>query len=77
VENEIALAEHLETAGLWRRAARQWLAVLDILPASQEQRRSQITARRAYCITMGNYFCNDYAGISEARLVDYVDGVAA
>jgi hypothetical protein len=77
-ESELALAEKLEAAGLWRRAARQWLTVLDILPTSQEQRRSHVIGRRAECITMGNCFCTNYSGISEARLVDHSDmGVAA
>ncbi len=77
-DRAFARARELEESKLWRRAARQWLTVLDNLPASQEQQRSHIIARRARCITMGNCFCNDYAGISEARLVVPTDmGVAA
>jgi hypothetical protein len=70
-EIEFAKATALESAHLWRRASRQWLVVLDILPGSQEQLRSNIIARRAECITMGNCFCTNYSGISEARLVDH------
>lgn len=75
-EKDFAQAQALESAGLWRRAARQWLTVLDNLPATQEQQRSNVIARRARCIGMGNCCCNDYAGISEARLVDYSDAGA-
>ncbi len=77
-QKESALAEKLESQYQWRRAARQWLVVLDIAPATNERLRDQIISRRARCITMGNCFCNDYAGISEARLVVPTDmGVAA
>ena len=75
---EVAIAEKLEGMRLWRRAARQWLVVLDITPVKEERLRDMLTMRRAKCITQGNCFCNDYSGISEARLVDDSDlGVAA
>ncbi|QWA09818.1 PerC family transcriptional regulator [Sodalis ligni] len=77
-QKESALAEKLESQYQWRRAARQWLVVLDIAPATNERLRDQIISRRARCSSYGNFYCGDYSGISEARLVDHTDmGVAA
>ncbi|XBS71133.1 PerC family transcriptional regulator [Acerihabitans sp. KWT182] len=77
-QKESALAEKLESQYQWRRAARQWLVVLDITPATNDHLREQIIARRAHCITYGNFFCGEYSGISEAHLVDLTNmGVAA
>ncbi|WP_208952525.1 PerC family transcriptional regulator [Rahnella sp. ChDrAdgB13] len=43
-------AEALEQAGLWRRAARCWLDVMD---ASQDDKeRERIALRRNHCISM-------------------------
>ncbi len=74
LEKEIARARQLEASHLWRRAARQWLTVLDITPHTQEKLRDALAARRAHCITYGNLFCGDYSGIREARLIDMAEG---
>lgn len=44
------IAEKLESAGLWRRAAARWLAVMDRLEYSDGQ-REWIRLRRKYCQT--------------------------
>ncbi len=74
LEIEIARAKQLEASRMWRRAARQWLVVLDITPHTQERQRDILAARRAHCITYGNFFCGDYSGIREARLIDMSEG---
>ncbi|WP_410016251.1 PerC family transcriptional regulator [Sodalis sp. C49] len=66
----ITLAKRLESRRLWRRAARQWLAVIDITPDTHERLREGFIARREKCITNGNCFCGDYGGISEARIIE-------
>ncbi|THD43680.1 PerC family transcriptional regulator [Enterobacteriaceae bacterium ML5] len=43
-------AKALEQAGLWRRAARCWLDVMDA--SSDEKERESIAARRQHCIGM-------------------------
>ncbi|WP_213990059.1 hypothetical protein [Sodalis sp. dw_96] len=72
-EKEIALAEKLESLYRWRRAARQWLVVLDMTPTSDWHLRDRIISRREVCITYGNVYCGEYAGINEARLADFAD----
>lgn len=42
----------LEQAGLWRRAARCWLDVMDI--TTDDKDREHIAARRQHCIGMAN-----------------------
>ncbi|HAF2716036.1 TPA: PerC family transcriptional regulator [Salmonella enterica subsp. enterica serovar Muenchen] len=42
-----AVAEALESAGLYRRAARRWLEVLDLCGDSEE--RAWLAARRSQC----------------------------
>ncbi|NDL64935.1 PerC family transcriptional regulator [Acerihabitans arboris] len=69
-EKEVALAKRLERSYLWRRAARQWLAVIDIVPDAQERLRDALIARREQCISYGNCFCGEYGGISEARIIE-------
>ncbi|EBI1834468.1 PerC family transcriptional regulator [Salmonella enterica] len=43
-----AVAEALESAGLYRRAARRWLEVLDLCGDSEE--RAWLAARRSQCL---------------------------
>lgn len=69
-EQKIARAQQLERCHLWRRAAHQWLAVIDITPETHERLRDGFIARRERCITYGNCFCGDYGGISEARIIE-------
>lgn len=45
-------AEALELAGLWRRAARCWLDVLD--SSTDDAERERVALRREYCITMAS-----------------------
>ncbi|ERK08599.1 transcriptional regulator, PerC family [Serratia fonticola AU-AP2C] len=45
-------AEALELAGLWRRAARCWLDVMD--NSSDDAERERIAQRREHCIAMAN-----------------------
>lgn len=43
-------AQRLENAGLWRRAARRWLELLD--KAVDDDSREYIVRHRYYCLTM-------------------------
>lgn len=45
-------AETLELAGLWRRAARCWLDVMD--SSTDDAEREQLALRRQHCIAMAN-----------------------
>lgn len=45
-------AEKLENAGLWRRAARCWLDVMDA--SADDKERERIAARRQHCIDMAS-----------------------
>ncbi|MDR8490333.1 PerC family transcriptional regulator [Serratia nevei] len=49
---KVEKAEALERSGLWRRAARCWLEVMD--RSIDEAERERVAQRRAYCITMAN-----------------------
>ena len=45
-------AQRLERAGLWRRAARRWLELLD--KALDDDVREHIVRHRYYCLTMAD-----------------------
>lgn len=45
-------AQSLEDAGLWRRAARRWLELLD--EALDDDTREYIVRHRYYCLTMAD-----------------------
>ncbi|MEG0210535.1 PerC family transcriptional regulator [Hafnia sp.] len=45
-------AQWLEDAGLWRRAARRWLDLLD--KALDDDAREQIVRQRYYCLMMAD-----------------------
>lgn len=45
-------AQRLEAAGLWRRAARCWLELLD--EALDDDAREYIVRHRYYCLTMAD-----------------------
>ncbi len=76
-EQELALAEKLESLSLWRRAARQWLVVLDVTPTPAEKFRDHIAHRRDRCINFGNCFCGPDGGMSTARLGVTLEGEEA
>ncbi|HAT6805039.1 TPA: ANR family transcriptional regulator [Citrobacter freundii] len=46
------IAEKLENAGLWRRAAARWLDVMQICKTETE--RDWISLRRRYCLSMSS-----------------------
>ncbi|WP_205951687.1 PerC family transcriptional regulator [Pantoea stewartii] len=47
---EDGIAESLEKRGLWHRAARRWLAVMD--GSSDDAERERIARRREHCLDM-------------------------
>ncbi|WP_437613135.1 PerC family transcriptional regulator [Erwinia sp. V71] len=65
------LAEQLEDKCLWRRAARQWLAVMD---ATEDERlRGKAAERSTYCIQRSHCYrpeLND-GGMAEVTLADH------
>ncbi|MFP1742491.1 PerC family transcriptional regulator [Lonsdalea quercina] len=61
--DDIALAESLEDRGLWRRAAQQWLMVLDQTDISGN--RELIVLRRQRCLRRAQGIRNQYSGVRE------------
>ncbi|MFP1951723.1 PerC family transcriptional regulator [Lonsdalea quercina] len=61
--DDIALAESLEDRGLWRRAAQQWLMVLDQTDISGN--RELIVLRRQCCLRLAQGIRNQYSGVRE------------
>ena len=54
------VAEALERAGLWRRAARRWLYIFDLLES--DWARERIALRREACLLMaGGRGCSESA----------------
>lgn len=51
MELKDSIAESLEHRGKWRRAARRWLAVMDL--SDDDAVREAIARRREHCISMG------------------------
>lgn len=51
MELKDSIAELLESRGQWRRAARRWLAVMDL--TTDDAGREAIARRREHCISMG------------------------
>ncbi|MBN6032915.1 PerC family transcriptional regulator [Pantoea ananatis] len=47
---EDSIAESLEKRGLWHRAARRWLAVMD--GSKEDAEREWIARRREHCLNM-------------------------
>lgn len=47
---EDSIAESLEKRGLWHRAARRWLGVMD--GSSDDAERELIARRREHCLSM-------------------------
>ncbi len=64
------LAEQLEEKQLWRRAARQWLAVMDA--TDDERLRGKAAERSTSCIQHSTVYRADFCdgGIAEATLAD-------
>ncbi|HDZ2453989.1 TPA: PerC family transcriptional regulator [Klebsiella pneumoniae] len=50
MELKDSIAELLESRGQWRRAARRWLAVMDL--TDDEAEREAIARRREHCVDM-------------------------
>ncbi|WP_261373231.1 PerC family transcriptional regulator [Yersinia intermedia] len=48
IEKRIQKAQQLEQAGLWRRAAMQWLAVMD--RCTDDAEGETLAQRRQYCL---------------------------
>lgn len=64
------LAEQLEEKQLWRRAARQWLAVMDA--TDNERQRGKAAERSTSCIQRSTIYRADLCdgGIAEATLAE-------
>ncbi|EGT0660780.1 PerC family transcriptional regulator [Citrobacter werkmanii] len=60
------LAESLEKAGLWRRAATRWLHVFDSLESAHE--RERIALRREACLFIASSGLDKQAGIKRRKI---------
>ena len=60
------LAESLERAGLWRRAATRWLYVFDSLESAHE--RERIALRREACLFIANGGSDKKSGIKRRKI---------
>jgi len=64
---EAAKAEKLESAGLYRRAARQWLSVFDLAKTDEDLRH--FAFRRKRCLALlGRRYYPDYNSIKTYSL---------
>ncbi|MEQ9941079.1 PerC family transcriptional regulator [Pectobacterium aroidearum] len=59
--DDIELAKELEEKQLWRRAARQWLTVMDRTNGTTE--RGLVATRRSICLSRARIATQQYSGV--------------
>ncbi|MFJ5503843.1 PerC family transcriptional regulator [Pectobacterium carotovorum] len=59
--DDIELAKQLEEKQLWRRAARQWLTVMDRTKGTTE--RGLVATRRSICLSRARIATQQYSGV--------------
>ncbi|BAN98324.1 perC family transcriptional regulator [Plautia stali symbiont] len=69
MELKDTVAESLERRGLWRRAARRWLTVMDQI--TEDAEREAIVCRRERCLCMAANITPD-GRRSETRRLDKI-----
>ncbi|AOR64838.1 PerC family transcriptional regulator [Pectobacterium wasabiae] len=68
--DDIELAKQLEEKQLWRRAARQWLTVMDRTKGTTE--RGLVATRRSICLGRARMTTQQYSGV---RVMTVAGGV--